>query len=139
MSGAVRFLPGLLLIAACATPAPDGRFDGNYAGASTPARGGVPCGPVSEPVALSIRQGTFRYPVAINNFYTNLNTVIPLTVEVDSTGAVRGESLYFADNPLSTQGWRTAWVTFVGTVSGDRLEADINTLNCGQHLSLAKS
>jgi hypothetical protein len=139
MSGAVRFLPGLLLITACATPAPDSRFDGNYAGASTVARDGSACGPPSEPVALSIRQGTFHYPVPINNYYTNLNTVVRLTVEVASTGAVRGESLYYADNPLSSQGWRTAWVTLIGTVSGDHLEADVETLNCGRHLSLGKS
>ena len=138
MSGAVRLLPGLLLIAACATPLPDSRFDGNYSGASTVARDGSACGPESEAVALSIRQGTFRYMVPTNNYYSNVNYLVPINVQVASTGAVRGESLYYADNPLTAQGWRTAWVTFIGTVSDDHLEARIDTLNCTRQLSLRK-
>jgi hypothetical protein len=139
MSGAVRLLPGLLLISACATLTPDSRFDGHYAGASTRARDGVACGPESEAVALSIRHGTFGYLVPTNNYYTNVNYLVPITVQVASTGEVRGASLYYADDALSRYGWRTAWMTFIGTVSDDHLEADINSLNCGWHLSLGKS
>ena len=136
MFGAVRLLPGLLLISACATVTPDSRFDGHYAGASTPTRGG--CGPESEAVALSIRDGTFRYLVPTHNYYTNVNYVVPITVQVASTGEVRGASLYYADDPRSRQGWRTAWMTVVGTVSDDHVEADVNSLNCGWRLSLVK-
>jgi hypothetical protein len=138
MSGAVRLLSGLLLISACATPAPDSRFDGHYAGASTRTRGGVACGPESEAVAVSIRGGTFGYLVPTRNYYTNVNYLVPITVQVASTGEVRGASLYYADDPRSRQGWRTAWMTVVGTVSDDHLEADVNSLNCGWHLSLGK-
>jgi hypothetical protein len=137
MSGAVRLLSGLLLISACAMPTPDSRFDGHYAGASTRTRGGLACGPESEAVALSIRDGTFRYLVPTHNYYTNVNYVVPITVQVASAGEVRDASLYYADDSLSRYGWRTAWMTVVGTVS-DHLEADVNSLNCGWHLSLGK-
>ena len=108
------------------------------AGASIRAKDGVACGPESEAVALSIRHGTFRYLVPTNNYYTNVNYVVPITVQVAPTGGVRGASLYFADDAPSPYEWRTTWMTFVRTVSNDHLEADINSLNCGWHLSPGK-
>jgi hypothetical protein len=114
------------------------RFDGHNAGASIRAKDGVACGPESQAVALSIRHGTFRYLVPTNNYYTNVNYVVPITVQVAPTGGVRGASLYFADDAPSPYEWRTTWMTFVRTVSNDHLEADINSLNCGWHLSPGK-
>jgi hypothetical protein len=140
MSGAVPLISCmLLLLTACATPPVERQFDGNYVGASTLARDGSLCGPPSEPIRLSIRDGTFRYLVPVANPYSGWNMVVPVNVRVVPGGAFEGGTLYYADNPLSRQGWRQAWVTVVGTVSGNHLEADVNSLNCGRHLSLLRS
>ena len=132
-------MPFVFCLASSSSPLVRGsRFDGHNAGASIRAKDGVACGPESQAVALSIRHGTFRYLVPTNNYYTNVNYVVPITVQVAPTGGVRGASLYYADDPLSRYGWRTAWMTVVGTVSDDHVEADVNSLNCGWRLSLVK-
>ena len=132
-------VPFVFCLASSSSPLVRGsRFDGHNAGASIRAKDGVACGPESQAVALSIRHGTFRYLVPTNNYYTNVNYVVPITVQVAPTGGVRGASLYFADDAPSPYEWRTTWMTFVRTVSNDHLEADINSLNCGWHLSPGK-
>jgi hypothetical protein len=139
MSGAMRLLPGLLLLAGCVAGPPDSRFDGTYAGASLRARDGGVCGPASEPASLSIQGGTFRYVFPIANVYSGVPLAVAVDVRVAATGAVEGGSQYYADDPFIWQGWRPAWVTVVGQVAGDRLEADVDSLNCGRHLSLRRS
>src|SRR5690349_6684249 len=129
-------LPGLLALAACTPPSPpDARFDGHYVGVSTRARGGGACGPETEQQTLDVRNGTFRYGVPVRTPYILAGSLMPVDVRMEASGKVDGATRYEADNPLARQGWQTSWATVEGQVAGDRIEATINSFNCGRHLT----
>lgn len=140
MPGLARILVCLASVTGCTglPPPASPQFDGRYVDDSARTRdGGTVCGPDTQPEALTIAGGHFRYTFLVSHPFL----VLPLQpvvgdLRVASDGSSDGGTLYAADAPLSPQNWRPAWVTVVGRVVGTTLQADANSLNCGRHLLL---
>jgi hypothetical protein len=134
-----RLLPYLILVAGCASQsAGDSRFDGTYVGASIRARDGVVCGQESEPLTLRVQNGAFRYTFWVGGMYSGATTLVKIDVLIAADGLLEGSSLYYTESPGIWRTWYQTSAILVGQIAGDRLEADVNTLNCGRHLYLRR-
>jgi uncharacterized protein YceK len=125
----------LLVLAGCATTPDAGtQFDGTYAGASTLTRGNVAwCGPDSAPDSLAVSAGRFRYS------YTFIGpATVGVQLQLHADGSFSGGTEYLESEPGLFHG-PLAWVTVVGHIAGATLDAQVESLNCGRHLSLSRS
>ena len=124
----------------CPRPASP-QFDGRYAGESARTRdGSTICGPDLQPDAVAVADGHFNYTyLIINPSLSWQPQPITVNVAVAADGSFNGSTMYTADAPLVPAGIRSAWVTVVGHIAGTTLEGDVNSLNCGRHLSLKRT
>jgi hypothetical protein len=126
-------------VAGCVSPSVgDNRFDGTYVGASIRARDGTVCGQESEPLTLRVQNGAFRYAFWVGGMYSGATTLVKIDVLIAPDGLLEGSSQYYTEGPRKWQAWYPTSAILVGQISGDRLEADVNTLNCGRHLYLRR-
>ena len=131
---ACRAVGCLLVLAGCATTPDAGtQFDGTYAGASTLTRGGdVWCGPDSVPDTLTVSAGRFRYAFPVIG-----SAIVVVQLQLHADGSFSGGSEYFDPEPSLFPG-PLAWVTVVGHIAGATLDAQVDSLTCGRHLSLTR-
>jgi uncharacterized protein YceK len=126
---------GLLALAGCdTTPDAGSQFNGAYVGTSTLTRGTNGwCGPENLPASGTIRDGRFVYAASVQDVLQPV--VVQSQVHVD--GGFSGGGEYFEPNSGMFSG-HINQVTVVGHVAGDTLDADVNSLRCGRHLSLRR-
>ena len=119
---------------------PDPAFDGDYIGVSSRTRGGERlCGPASVPLAIAVRGGLFHYAVPATTPYALAGTLIPVLVRITADGGVEGATQYEADNPFARAAYYTpTWATVEGHVAGGKVEAQVESYICGQHLVLVR-
>jgi hypothetical protein len=123
-----------LALAACSSAPPAGpQFDGTYSGIATRLRDGTVCGPVTQPVIVTVHNGHFSYVLPVAHPFLNWPTEnVRVQVQVRQDGSFDGSTAYYADAPLTWLGFRTAWVSVVGHIVGQALKADVESLDCGQ-------
>jgi hypothetical protein len=117
----------------------DSRFDGIYVGASIRAKDGTVCSQESEALTLRVQNGAFRYEFWTGGMYSGATTLVRINVLVAPDGLLKGSSLYYTESPRSRQSWYQTSASLDGQIWGDRLEADVNSLNCGRHLYLRRT
>jgi hypothetical protein len=126
----------MVVLSACAaTPDAGQQFDGAYVGTGTLTRGTADwCGSVAAPASGTIRDGRFTYASSVPYV---IQPVVVLS-QVHSDGAFSGGSEYFEPNPGTFSG-HVNEVTMVGHVAGTMLDAQVESLRCGYHLSLQRN
>lgn len=142
MPRSVCLLASLLVIVGCAAqpPTASSQFDGHYVGDSARTRDGSICGPDIQSDTVAIAGGHFDYTfLVINPTLSWQPQPVTVSVAVAADGSFDGGTMYYADAPLSRYNIRTAWVTVVGRVTSATLEGEVNSLNCGRHLSLKRT
>jgi hypothetical protein len=126
----------LLGLSACAAaPNAGTQFDGTYVGANTLTRGtgaAWVCGPDTAPGLVTVGAGDFNYVVPITG-----PTPVVVHVRLHGDGSFSGSTEYFEVESGLFRG-PLAWVTVVGHVTGTAMDAQVDTLNCGRHLSLQR-
>jgi uncharacterized protein YceK len=126
----------LLVLSGCAaTPDAGSQFDGTYVGANTLTRGAGAawvCGPDTAPASVTVGAGDFNYPFPIIG-----PAPVVVHVRLHEDGSFSGGTEYFEVESGLFRG-PLAWVTVVGHVTGTTLDAQVDSLNCGHHLSLQR-
>lgn len=126
----------LWLCACTAVPDAGTQFDGTYVGTNVVTRGGnQACGPDIASAMVTVSAGRFLYAGPIVG-----PTPVPVAVQshLHADGSLSGGTEYFEPEPGLFHG-PLAWVTMVGQVTAAKLEAQVDSLNCGRHLSLQRS
>lgn len=131
-----------LVIAICgcavpvAGPPPAGTaYDGHYVGQASLIGGDTradinafPCGPPGYAATVTVRDGWFDYPYAVDPLPPG-----PIPVQIAADGSF-GVVDYF---PVPSND--PAWVTVRGSVSNGVLDATISNYRCSQHLTAQRS
>jgi hypothetical protein len=124
---------GCLALTACATsPDAASQFDGTYTGSGMLIRGTTGwCGPDNVPAAITISGGRFAYPFPI----TGVITPVVVQAQLRADGTFSGGTQYLEPEPGPFRG-PLASVTLAGHIADGTLDAKIDSVNCGRHLSL---
>jgi uncharacterized protein YceK len=124
----------LLPLSGCATiPDAGSQFDGTYVGTSTVTRGGNEwCRSNIAADSLTISAGRFSYPFPI---ITPTPVVVQPRLRAD--GSFSGGAEYFEAEPGLFHG-PLAQVSMVGHIAGATLDAQVESLTCGRHLSFTR-
>jgi hypothetical protein len=111
------------------------RFDGDFAGQDTLIRGGGwVCGTAGYPLALSVREGRFDYPFAVN-----LTRTTPVAVQVASDGSFVRQLQYGTQNYTFSSLPMNDWLTVRGRIAGGTLDATITSDRCTWRLTAQRS
>ena len=117
--------------AATAGPPAGIQFDGSYAGQSTLSRGGgYLCGAATSPETLTVDNGQFDYPFAVNPPRT-----VPIPVQIAADGTFSAQMQYGTEEYGPRSWLRTAWVTVIGRIDRGLLAATIDDYRCTRRLT----
>jgi hypothetical protein len=122
-----------VLVGCAATAGPPAgiQFDGRYAGQSTLSRGGgYLCGAVTSPETLTVDNGRFDYPFAVNPPRT-----VPIPVQIAADGTFSAQMQYGTEEYGPRSWLRTAWVTVIGRIDRGLLAATIDDYRCTRRLT----